>query len=29
MIDHATFVMYPYLDRQLRSWTLAAGVEGT
>jgi arginine deiminase len=25
MIGHATFVMYPYLDRHLRSWTLTAG----
>ena len=22
MIDHATFVLYPYLDRHLRSWTI-------
>jgi arginine deiminase len=25
MIDEATFVRYPYLDRHLRSWTLTAG----
>ena len=25
MIDRATFVVYPYLDRRLRSWTLTAG----
>jgi arginine deiminase len=25
MIDTATFVRYPYLDRHLRSWTLTAG----
>ena len=24
MIDKATFVRYPYLDRRLRSWTLTA-----
>jgi arginine deiminase len=28
MIDRATFVMYPYLDRHLRSWTLTPGEEG-
>jgi arginine deiminase len=28
MIDHATFVMYPYLDRHLRSWTLTPGDAG-
>ena len=28
MIDRATFVMYPYLDRHLRSWTLAPGADG-
>jgi arginine deiminase len=28
MIDRATFVMYPYLDRHLRSWTLAPGAAG-
>jgi len=25
MIDTATFVLYPYLDRHLRSWSLTAG----
>jgi arginine deiminase len=25
MIDRSTFVLYPYLDRRLRSWTLKAG----
>ncbi len=25
MIDHATFVLYPYFDRHLRSWTITAG----
>ncbi len=25
MIDRATFVLYPYIDRHLRSWTLTAG----
>jgi len=25
MIDRSTFVLYPYLDRHLRSWTLTAG----
>jgi arginine deiminase len=25
MVDRATFVMYPYLDRHLRSWTLTPG----
>ncbi|HET7244697.1 MAG TPA: arginine deiminase family protein [Streptosporangiaceae bacterium] len=25
MIDRATFVLYPYLDRHLRSWTLVPG----
>jgi len=25
MIDRSTFVLYPYLDRHLRSWTLQAG----
>jgi arginine deiminase len=29
MIDRATFVMYPYLDNHLRSWTLAAGAGDT
>jgi arginine deiminase len=28
MIDRATFVMYPYLDRHLRSWTLTPGGDG-
>jgi arginine deiminase len=28
MIDRTTFVMYPYLDRHLRSWTLTPGEEG-
>ena len=28
MIDLSTFVMYPYLDRHLRSWTLTPGEEG-
>jgi arginine deiminase len=28
MIDRATFVMYPYLDRHLRSWTLTPGDDG-
>ncbi len=28
MLDRATFVMYPYLDRHLRSWTLAPGADG-
>ncbi len=28
MIDHATFVLYPYLDRHLRSWTVTAGEDG-
>ena len=28
MIDHATFVMYPYLERHLRSWTLTPGDRG-
>jgi arginine deiminase len=27
MIDQASFVMYPYLDRHLRSWTLTPGGE--
>ena len=27
MIDRATFVVYPYLDRHLRSWTLTPGDE--
>ncbi len=25
MVDRGTFVLYPYLDRQLRSWTLTPG----
>jgi arginine deiminase len=25
MVDRATFVRYPYLDRRLRSWTIAPG----
>jgi arginine deiminase len=28
MIDKTTFVRYPYLDRRLRSWTLAAAAGG-
>jgi arginine deiminase len=28
MIDTSTFVLYPYLDRHLRSWTLTAGPAG-
>jgi arginine deiminase len=27
MIDHGTFVLYPYFDRRLRSWTVAPGLE--
>jgi arginine deiminase len=27
MIDHATFVLYPYFDRRLRSWTITPGDE--
>jgi len=27
MVDRATFVVYPYLDRHLRSWTLTPGSE--
>lgn len=27
MIDRATFVVYPYLDRHLRSWTITPGAE--
>jgi arginine deiminase len=27
MVDRATFVVYPYLDRHLRSWTLSPGQE--
>ena len=25
MVDHATFVLYPYFDRNLRSWSLTPG----
>ena len=28
MVDRATFVVYPYLDRHLRSWTLTPGSDG-
>jgi arginine deiminase len=28
MIDRSTFVLYPYLDRDLRSWTVTAGTGG-
>jgi arginine deiminase len=28
MIDRATFVLYPYLDSHLRSWTLTPGEQG-
>jgi arginine deiminase len=28
MIDRSTFVLYPYLDRDLRSWTVTAGAGG-
>ena len=28
MIDRTTFVLYPYLDQRLRSWTITAGGEG-
>jgi len=27
MVDVGTFVLYPYFDRQLRSWTLTEGDE--
>jgi arginine deiminase len=27
MVDRSTFVVYPYLDRHLRSWTVTAGDE--
>ncbi len=27
MIDRATFVLYPYFDRNLRSWTIVPGTE--
>jgi arginine deiminase len=29
MIDRATFVLYPYIDRYPRSWTITPGPEGT
>ena len=29
MIDRGTFVLYPYLDRHLRSWTLTPGPDPT
>lgn len=28
MVDRATFVLYPYFDRHLRSWTITPGEEG-
>src|ERR1700691_3766183 len=28
MVDKATFVVYPYIDPQLRSWTLTPGEDG-
>jgi len=28
MIDRDTFVLYPYLDQHLRSWTVTAGADG-
>ena len=28
MIDRSTFVLYPYIDRQLRSWTVTPGRSG-
>lgn len=28
MIDRSTFVLYPYLERDLRSWTVTAGPDG-
>src|SRR5579859_991732 len=28
MIDRTTFVLYPYIDRHPRSWTLSPGGEG-
>jgi arginine deiminase len=28
MIDRDTFVLYPYLDHHLRSWTMTAGADG-
>ncbi len=29
MIDRDTFVLYPYLDQHLRSWTVTAGADGS
>ena len=29
MIDRTTFVLYPYIDRHPRSWTIAPGDHGT
>lgn len=29
MIDRSTFVLYPYLERDVRSWTVTAGPSGT
>lgn len=29
MVDRSTFVLYPYLDRHLRSWTLKAAADET
>jgi arginine deiminase len=28
MVDRATFVLYPYFDRHLRSWTVTPGADG-
>jgi len=28
MIDHSTFVLYPYFDREVRSWTITPGDAG-
>ncbi len=28
MIDQGTFVLYPYFDRGVRSWTISAGEDG-
>ena len=28
MVDRSTFVLYPYFDRRLRSWTITAGHDG-
>jgi arginine deiminase len=28
MVDRSTFVLYPYFDRHLRSWTIVSGEEG-